>query len=38
MLVFELSDPNLVSIPSVKSLFKKAHKANADPYLGLLNH
>ena len=26
------------AVKSVKSLFKKAHKANEDPYLALLNH
>ena len=28
----------VLSLLSVKSLFKKAHKANEDPYLALLNH
>ena len=26
------------AVKTVKSLFKKAHKANEDPYLALLNH
>ena len=26
------------AVKTVKALFKKAHKANEDPYLALLNH